>query len=37
METAPELLDFLDMELLAMAAKSDTSAGDTGHSPCIVR
>ncbi|KAJ7500811.1 hypothetical protein B0H11DRAFT_1994558 [Mycena galericulata] len=33
----PRLREFIALETLAMAAKSDTSAAQTGHSPCIVR
>ncbi|KAJ7055526.1 NAD(P)-binding protein [Mycena amicta] len=33
----PRLREFIELETLAMAAKSDTSSEQTGHSPCIVR
>ncbi|KAJ7137361.1 hypothetical protein C8R43DRAFT_1238895 [Mycena crocata] len=33
----PRLREFIELEALAMAAKSDTSTEQTGHSPCIVR
>ncbi|KAL1667522.1 hypothetical protein GGF50DRAFT_112248 [Schizophyllum commune] len=33
----PRLREFIDLEALAMAAKSDPNSGDTGHSPCIIR
>lgn len=33
----PRLREFIALETLAMAAKSDTSSEQTGHSPCIVR
>ncbi|KAL1741431.1 hypothetical protein HDZ31DRAFT_45457 [Schizophyllum fasciatum] len=33
----PRLREFIDLEKLAMEAKSDPSTGDTGHSPCIIR
>ncbi|BGP27091.1 hypothetical protein JCM10295v2_006053 [Rhodotorula toruloides] len=33
----PHLREFIDLEVLAMAPKSDESTGATGHSPCIVR
>ncbi|GAA5911274.1 hypothetical protein JCM8208_004315 [Rhodotorula glutinis] len=33
----PHLREFIDLEVLAMAPKSDPSTEDTGHSPCIVR
>ncbi|BGO94927.1 hypothetical protein NBRC10512_000603 [Rhodotorula toruloides] len=33
----PHLREFIDLEVLAMAPKSDESTGETGHSPCIVR
>ncbi|KAJ7477917.1 hypothetical protein B0H11DRAFT_2028734 [Mycena galericulata] len=36
-DTQPRLREFIALETLAMAAKSDTSAAQTGHSPCIVR
>ncbi|BGP42855.1 hypothetical protein JCM10449v2_006867 [Rhodotorula kratochvilovae] len=36
-EKQPHLREFIDLEVLAMAPKSDPSTGDTGHSPCIVR
>jgi hypothetical protein len=33
----PRLREFIELEELAMAAKSDPESGDTGHSPCIIR
>ncbi|TNY17473.1 hypothetical protein DMC30DRAFT_106421 [Rhodotorula diobovata] len=33
----PHLREFIDLEVLAMAPKSDPSTEETGHSPCIVR
>lgn len=36
-EQQPRLREFVDLEILAMAPKSDPSTGDTGHCPCIVR
>ncbi|GAA5995538.1 uncharacterized protein JCM10292_005238 [Rhodotorula paludigena] len=33
----PHLREFIDLEILAMAPKSEPSTEDTGHSPCIVR
>jgi hypothetical protein len=33
----PRLREFIEIETLAMAAKSNTSSEQTGHSPCIVR
>ncbi|EIN05646.1 NAD(P)-binding protein [Punctularia strigosozonata HHB-11173 SS5] len=33
----PRLREFIELETLAMAAKSDSSSEDTGHSPCIIR
>ncbi|BGP02879.1 hypothetical protein NBRC10513v2_006604 [Rhodotorula toruloides] len=33
----PHLREFIHLEVLAMAPKSDESTGETGHSPCIVR
>lgn len=35
--TQPRLREFIDLEVLAMQPKGDTSAGDTGHSPCVIR
>jgi hypothetical protein len=36
-DNQPRLREFIELETLAMAAKSDTSTEQTGHSPCIVR
>jgi nucleoside-diphosphate-sugar epimerase len=33
----PRLREFIELERLAMAAKSDPSSEQTGHSPCIIR
>lgn len=33
----PRLREFIELEHLAMSAKSDESAGSTGHSTCIIR
>ncbi|KAH9856087.1 NAD-P-binding protein [Lenzites betulinus] len=36
-DAQPRLREFIDLETLAMQPKGDTSTGDTGHSPCIIR
>ncbi|KAI0820492.1 NAD-P-binding protein [Trametes gibbosa] len=36
-DTQPRLREFIDLEIAAMQPKGDTSTGDTGHSPCIIR
>ncbi|KAL1938462.1 hypothetical protein VTO73DRAFT_11702 [Trametes versicolor] len=35
--TQPRLREFIDLEVLAMQPKGDTSSGKTGHSPCVIR
>lgn len=33
----PRQREFIDLEVLAMQPKGDTSSGKTGHSPCVIR
>jgi hypothetical protein len=33
----PSIRQFIDMEALSMAQKSEPATGSTGHSPCIIR
>jgi hypothetical protein len=36
-DAQPRLREFIDLELDVMQPKQDSSTGDTGHSPCIIR